>query len=231
MARRADPAARERLLAAARTIFAEHGVDAARVEDITSAAGLSKGSFYLHFDSKEAAFGELVGAFFATMGELTSRRQAAIQGFRARHGAVVPDDPRALAARLAAFAELDHEYTVLTLQALWDERDMLRCVLEQGTGPRAVLVERLTEVVREMLARQLQEAVEHSGVRGDLDQDLVSELIIGLYLQLGRRMIRIAERPDFATWARTVNALLVEGIAARPPSTPHPGACASQGVP
>ena len=56
MARPSDPNARMRLLEAARRIFIEHGLDRAKVEDITREAGLSKGAFYLHFKTKDDAF-------------------------------------------------------------------------------------------------------------------------------------------------------------------------------
>src|SRR5690349_13612964 len=45
---------RARLLVAARTLFARQGVDATRINEITDAADVGFGSFYNHFDSKEA---------------------------------------------------------------------------------------------------------------------------------------------------------------------------------
>src|SRR3954451_8587752 len=60
MPRPSDPHAKSRLLEAAERVFAEKGLDRAKVEDITSLAGLSKGAFYLHFDSKGDAFKELL---------------------------------------------------------------------------------------------------------------------------------------------------------------------------
>src|SRR5689334_5499584 len=60
MPRPSDPHARARLLDAARTVFSERGLDRAKVEDITTLAQLSKGAFYLHFQSKEEAFRELL---------------------------------------------------------------------------------------------------------------------------------------------------------------------------
>jgi AcrR family transcriptional regulator len=47
---------RVRLLTAARTEFAEHGLGGARVERIASAAGVSKERIYGHFGSKEQLF-------------------------------------------------------------------------------------------------------------------------------------------------------------------------------
>jgi len=45
---------RAELMDAAQRLFLEHGVDATTVEQITMAAGVAKGTFYLHFSSKEA---------------------------------------------------------------------------------------------------------------------------------------------------------------------------------
>ena len=59
------------------------------------------------------------------------------------------------------------------------------------------------------------EPVDAGALRADLPADLVSELIIGMYLQLARRMTRSATRPDFELWARTTDTLMVEGLAAR----------------
>jgi AcrR family transcriptional regulator len=44
---------RTRLFAAAAEVFAEHGVGAASVEQIASAAGFTRGAFYSNFDSKD----------------------------------------------------------------------------------------------------------------------------------------------------------------------------------
>jgi AcrR family transcriptional regulator len=50
---------RARLVEAAKEIFEEHGLLDARISDITARAGLSYGSFYHYFDSKEALFREV----------------------------------------------------------------------------------------------------------------------------------------------------------------------------
>jgi AcrR family transcriptional regulator len=50
---------RARLLEAAKSVFEEAGFLEARVSDIAGGAGLSQGSFYHYFDSKEQIFREL----------------------------------------------------------------------------------------------------------------------------------------------------------------------------
>ncbi len=54
---------RQALLAAALDEFFERGFTAARMDDIAARAGLSKGSLYLYFKSKEALFGALVDVY------------------------------------------------------------------------------------------------------------------------------------------------------------------------
>ncbi|MGC9520500.1 MAG: TetR/AcrR family transcriptional regulator [Anaerolineae bacterium] len=47
---------RERILRAAATLFARRGYEATGVAELCRRAGVSKGAFYYHFDSKQAVF-------------------------------------------------------------------------------------------------------------------------------------------------------------------------------
>lgn len=58
MARKRSPGRREALLAAGEQVLAARGADGVTVEEVTAAAGVAKGTFYLYFRSKS----ELVGA-------------------------------------------------------------------------------------------------------------------------------------------------------------------------
>lgn len=60
---------RAKLLAAARTLFAERGVDATRINEITEAADVGFGSFYNHFESKDELVEVLLGEMITTEGE------------------------------------------------------------------------------------------------------------------------------------------------------------------
>src|SRR5574340_37965 len=73
-ARRKDPGVREgELVAAARALFFERGVDATSIEDITRAAGVAHGTFYLYFKTKDDA----VNAVMAEIARETVARIAA----------------------------------------------------------------------------------------------------------------------------------------------------------
>src|SRR5271155_5456762 len=53
---------RARLVAAAKEVFEEDGFLDARISDIAEKAGLSHGSFYHYFESKEEVFREVAAA-------------------------------------------------------------------------------------------------------------------------------------------------------------------------
>lgn len=55
---------RERLLTAGLKVLHSRGFNASGVQDITDAAGVPKGSFYNHFESKEAFGAEVVARFW-----------------------------------------------------------------------------------------------------------------------------------------------------------------------
>jgi AcrR family transcriptional regulator len=58
--RRRKEARPQEILDAALAVFAEKGFSAARMEDISRRAGITKGTLYLYFDGKEALFKALV---------------------------------------------------------------------------------------------------------------------------------------------------------------------------
>ena len=70
---------RRDLLDAGLALFAEQGVAATSVEDVTRRAGVAKGTFYLYFATKEALLLALRQRFEA---DLVDRIEAAVRGRR-----------------------------------------------------------------------------------------------------------------------------------------------------
>ena len=64
---------KERLIEAARRVFARGGYGGASVDTIAAEAGYSKGAFYSNFESKEAIFLELLARHMAGEAEQLSR--------------------------------------------------------------------------------------------------------------------------------------------------------------
>src|SRR5215471_11325435 len=116
MSRPSDPNAKVDLLRAAEAVFIEHGLTDARVEDITDRAGRSKGSFYLHFDSKEDAFRQIVESLLARLSTCVDEP--------------FPDtgEDQDLASVLEQL--LDHDLEVF--EFLWQNRRVARLLLSGG---------------------------------------------------------------------------------------------------
>ena len=74
MPNRKEQPSREKLSLAAIAVFGERGYHAARVSDIVGRAGVAQGTFYLHFESKEAIFLALIDDFFARLLDQTLGR-------------------------------------------------------------------------------------------------------------------------------------------------------------
>jgi AcrR family transcriptional regulator len=70
-------ATRQKLIKAARAVFAEKGLDLTRIDDITEKADIGKGTFYNYFKSKEQVIRELIKELLQ---ELTAFIEATCSG-------------------------------------------------------------------------------------------------------------------------------------------------------
>jgi len=107
-------ATRARILEAARKVFAEHGFHQTALPDLLEAADVARGTFYLHFDSKEAAFAALLEDF--------------LKKLRASMHPVTTASPEA--ARDELLANIERALAVVD-----QERDIARLVLSEVSVP------------------------------------------------------------------------------------------------
>jgi AcrR family transcriptional regulator len=217
MARPKDPHARSALVAAARREFVVHGIQRARIEDITQACGLSKGAFYLHYESKEALFRELVESLQAGFEALRQDRQRSHRALLAASGgrADLGHDVRFL-ERLEALS-VDEDRRLLEL--LWAWRDVTDVLLRgcQGTEFEGVVWQILDlEAARVREECQMLQGVRL--IRDDVSGDLVGLMIVGTYLLMARRLSQASEPPDFEHLVTELQLLLKHGISPRPPA-------------
>lgn len=66
------------LVDAARGLIAEHGVDGLRVSDVTEKTDVALGSFYSHFDSKDAIVEAVVGATVTALADAIAAAAASL---------------------------------------------------------------------------------------------------------------------------------------------------------
>ena len=70
---------RNALLAAGRRLFAERAIDAVAIDDIVAAAGVAQGTFYNHFDDKDALLTAIVTEIRSTVEERIATINAGIE--------------------------------------------------------------------------------------------------------------------------------------------------------
>lgn len=212
MARPADPRARSSLVSAARAEFVRSGIQRARIEDITAACGLSKGAFYLHFDSKEALFRELVKELEGVFEGHRLERERTHRELLEEHGPVRPRDlkPDSRFARGLAGVEAKQDRALLEL--LWAWRDVIDVLLRGSQGTD------FEDAVWRMLDREVGQvsdecaALKRMGlVRDDLPGEVMGMMVVGTYLLVARKLATAKEKPDFDQWVHALRELLAQG--------------------
>jgi AcrR family transcriptional regulator len=218
MARPADPHARRSLINAARKEFARSGIVGARIEDITAACGLSKGSFYLHFKSKEALFGELVAEFSSASFALVQRRKSEMAAF----GALTARDIHSRTARYERLVSLETRLDREMLGLLWQYRDVFGVLVSgsQGTEFQGLVWE-----MAQMHVQQVQDDIETiqacGACRTDVPSELFGSMVVGTWLLVAQQMTKRKAPPDLDLWVEALHRLIREGSAPQKRQAPE----------
>jgi len=197
-ARPADRNAKIDLLQAAEAVFVERGLDGARVEEITARAGKSKGAFYLHFESKEDAFRQLVESMLARLSRCVEENRT------------VDAAPPSVDALLADWYGKDLE----VLEFVWQNRRLMRLLFEGGgSAAYAYLIDEFYERNRRTVEQGFRLGVEAGFFRRELDVPFAATAISGLYERVCRDVVKAEERPDFRHLARQLQLFVLVGLA------------------
>jgi AcrR family transcriptional regulator len=200
MPRPSDPLARIKLLVAAEAEFVEHGLDGAKVEQITRRAGISKGAFYLHFSSKTQLFRELVESFVARLATLTD---AGMEQCDAQ--ADCPPD-----VLIDQWVSMDLE----VFEFLWQNRGLIRLLLEGGSGAQfRYLVDDFLERMVAKSRHVIEQCMRKGLYRDDLDLDLAADVIAGAYDRLARKIVRQPTRTDLRPALEHMQDMILFGLA------------------
>jgi AcrR family transcriptional regulator len=162
---------REELMNAAERLFLEKGVGATSVDDIVTAADVAKGTFYVHFASKEHLLAALQQRFvttFADQIQVTMDRRPA-DDWRGRLRAWVVGGLNGYLDRVALHDVVFHEFRVSDRRLKHENVVVarLQTFLERGTeaGAWSVNDPHLTAV---MLFSALHGAIDHALTAGTL---------------------------------------------------------------
>lgn len=198
MARPSDPNARIDLLTAAEQVFIERGLDNTKVEDITERAGRSKGSFYLHFTSKEEAFQHVVEGMIARM-RVFLDRQAEMDR--------VP--PSSLEQMFDQWIGSSCEI----FEFVWQNRGVMGLCLRGGlTAGYTHLMDEFAQRVHRHIFDALTQGRARGIFRSDIDIEITSWAMAGAYDRIARQVCEAARRPDFEKILRAIDSALLGGI-------------------
>ncbi len=200
MPRPSDPLARVRLLAAARKVFVEKGLDRAKVEDITQAASLSKGAFYLHFESKEQAFTEILSEALQEVEEIVTRGHREHQDSYAK----------GLDQMLSEILERDIEI----FEVVWKHRAIMGLVMLEGGG--SADYQHLTEMFVQRIEKQTEELIAFGIDRGyyrpDIDPVSAAAFCSGGFDRVACQMLREKKKPDFRALIRQIHLYVMHAF-------------------
>jgi AcrR family transcriptional regulator len=202
MPRPSDPHARARLLDAARAVFSERGLDRAKVEDITTRAQLSKGAFYLHFESKEEAFRELLAEVVSHLERLlneTSDEQLASD---------------ATTVSLDVYLAACHAKNIEIFEFVWENRALMSMLFEGGrSSSYQHLIEDFAMRAQRQTAALIQHGIDIGLYRPDIDLEAVAAFIAGGFDRIARQMVREQRKPDLDAVLHEVMWVFLGGIA------------------
>jgi AcrR family transcriptional regulator len=205
MARAANPNLQQDLVDAATVVFAQSGLATARVSDITARAGVSKGAFYLHFESKEALYLQIARGFLDEMLAVVADHEQVFHECAMRNfGVPSPDDMSRL-----------HEADQHLLDFLWNHRQPLAMVLHGAMGTSLSFL--ADEFVDSLQKRMRDAMATHLPTGADeflLSPDFTSMMAAGTIYMYARRMVISDQKPNVDDDLRLFRQVLITGVQA-----------------
>jgi AcrR family transcriptional regulator len=182
------------ILQAAKRVFAERGFHSASISDIIKTAGIARGTFYLYFSSKDAAFESILDQ---AMQELESR----IISVDVEEGAAPP------ALQL-------HENVSRILNYMLSDRLLIQLILNHGLPPDTELAKRVEaffDHVEERIESSLTQGMAMGLVR-QCDPALTASLILGSLRGGIRRLTRLQDDFDIPVVATQLIDFSLRGV-------------------
>jgi AcrR family transcriptional regulator len=195
---------REKILAAARAEFAEHGLEGARVDRIAARAGANKAMIYYHYHSKENLYNEVISSHFReVMSKI--RRNAGQMG--------------SLEQCLGAIADAHIE---IALSA----PEFISVMLRELANPRDEVLDKIAEVLLTSgLPAILERKIEAGVAQGELRPvDIPQAIVTFMTMSLGYRLLapivdrvwNVTDRERFAQERKkTMIDIFMNGLKAR----------------
>ncbi|HET8648645.1 MAG TPA: TetR/AcrR family transcriptional regulator [Gemmatimonadales bacterium] len=200
----------DEILEAAEAVFGEFGYNGTRLEEVARRAGVSKGTLYLYFESKEALFREMVRARVLPIVDLAEQTlqehhgspadllvKVVRQMWAALRNARLARMSRLMTAELAGFPELGRFYYE---EVVLRSRRVIEAVLERGIAAgefRAMPHRFVARAVPALLVHQSQTQYFSAGLDPNpLSDEQVIDGVIDLVLHAVLKPSRAKDRTN-----------------------------------
>jgi TetR/AcrR family fatty acid metabolism transcriptional regulator len=181
--------ARELILTAAMELFAEYGYDGTSVKQIADRAKLSVGKLYLHFESKEDIFRDLLESYLRELHRKGDER-------------CNPDDPPMAQLRCRLAVAIDHLRDNCKLFLIFVNENPLRL---KG------LVKKEMCTYHTRLAKFIEQAIERGEIRKE-DPEAVSAILIGAIHKLIYMFAESGNTDAFDTAASLLDRIILKPL-------------------
>jgi AcrR family transcriptional regulator len=182
---------------AATFLFARDGYDPTGVAEICARAGVSKGAFYYHFESKEAVFLELVDSWLnaleKTLSEVTLQAKS------------VPEGLLDMAGMMQPVFENNRYFMGLFLE-LWTHANRNEKVRQATLAPYRRFQDTFTALIRRGISE---------GTIKDIDPETASQLLLSLSSGLFLQAALETKHDDWGGSLQDSIKLLLNGIKRR----------------
>lgn len=182
-------------------LFLVRGLAPVTIEEITSSAGVSKGSFYRYFENKA----QLVEA---VMEPVRSATMAALD-----RGAQALDAARDQTQLMEAYQSIAGELVPIFLA----RPELVKLFLQERHGPTQPVRDPLVSLDREVTARAIEmtEIALRHGLLRDVDPRVSTRVVLGACYELLLALLRGDDIGDPVAAADGVVRMAVEGVRAR----------------
>ncbi len=198
MARAANPELPGLIKAAALVEFGEHGLAQARVSAIAERAGISKGAFYLYYESKEALYVALAREFLDEVVGHLSQHVCGVDPHCSDAMAVIQQFARHDSALLAFF---------------WSRRPQLAMVFRGAMGTSfAFLFDEFIDAIQQTMRATIAAQPVPTAHEPILPPEFLAAMATGLLFMHIRRILGEAEPPDVANHIHNFRKILVLGM-------------------
>ena len=183
---------KDQILEAAAHCFAQEGFHATSMADIIKATGLSAGSFYRYYKSKDELIGAIIDRYLASI--LTDFQNASQTS---------ADPAKAVVFAIKLISKRVDEGAepfARLLPQVWSEAMRNETIRQRGKKVYASLLEHFSSIIRR--------AQEQGNLRDDLDPDGTSRVMLGLVQGFILQRMLLGEDARAEAYADTVRLLL-----------------------